>query len=176
MALDSTRAGTASTVRASAGHSNAPERASQTWARCVLPQPGGPCNSTAEAGQSGQPSSRAMAASLLGATRKSSAPKAGRSANSRTNCDVIAHCHGCRIVDRAGEVLSQGKADQDTEDRRDGHRDEEAEQTEQVAEGEQREDDPDRMKIDALADQPGGQEIALGRLADDEDGGDGADR
>jgi len=51
----------------------------------VLPQPGGPCSTAAGDGQSGQRSSQATAASLLGAIRKSSAPKAGRWGNSKAN-------------------------------------------------------------------------------------------
>ena len=31
------------------------------------------------------------------------------------------------------------------------------------------------MQVDALADQPGGEQIAFGRLPDDEDGGDDGD-
>src|SRR5262249_25581839 len=46
---------------------------------------------------------------------------------------------------------------------------EKADEAEQVAEGEHREDDPDRMQPDALADQLGRDDVALDELAEQED-------
>ena len=58
--------------------STASLRARHTWARCVLPEPGGPCTQSAGPGQLGQASIQATASSLQGAMRKSSCPMAAR--------------------------------------------------------------------------------------------------
>ncbi len=52
-----------------------------------------------------------------------------------------------------------------------GYRDQQAGETEQRAKGKEREHQPDRVQADTVADQLGLQDVALDRLADEEDGG-----
>ena len=52
---------------------------------------------------------------------------------------------------------------------RDRHRQQQPDKSEQIAEGEHRENDPDRMQPDALTDQLGRDDIAFDELPDQED-------
>ena len=72
-------------------------------------------------------------------------------------------------VKPAVAVLRHAKARQHAERRRHRHRDQHADEAEDRAEGRQREQQPDRVQPDRLADQPRGQDVALDELAQRED-------
>ena len=59
--------------------------------------------------------------------------------------------------------------------RRERHGQQEADEAEQIAEGEEREHQPDRMEADAVADEIGREEVALDELAEDENADDDQD-
>ena len=79
-------------------------------------------------------------------------------------------------IERALPVLRQREPHQHADNGGRRHRQQHADEAEQRAAGKQREHDPDRMQVDAIADQLGRQKVAFDELTRREDGGDQGDR
>ena len=73
------------------------------------------------------------------------------------------------VVEIALKVSRKRKADKHADGSSGRHRDQQADEAEQRAEGEQREHQPDRMQADALADELRLQDVAFEELAAEED-------
>src|SRR5690349_18652085 len=81
-----------------------------------------------------------------------------------------------RIVEAAGAVAHQREADQDPDDRGGGYRQKHADKAVKRAAGKQREDDPDRMEMDAVADELWGRHVRIDQLPEREDADHDEDR
>ena len=80
------------------------------------------------------------------------------------------------VVIGARQIPGEGEARQHADHRRRRHGEQDAEEAEQGAAGEQRENHPDRVQSHPIADQLGRQDVGLDRLAHQEQAGDPEDR
>ena len=73
------------------------------------------------------------------------------------------------VIEVAGEILPQREAAEHADHGRERHRQQQADEAEQRAEGEQREHQPDRMQADGIADELRRQDVAFEELARGDD-------
>src|SRR5262245_55050742 len=167
--------GTWRSVSARPARNRAPASAPQMAARWLLPDPSGPTSATTRAGQSGQLSMSVSAASLDGPGRKSSRPKlsACGSASASWRGGLGIASGGLRAgVESALAILPEREAVEHTERRGERNRQQQPDESEQVAEREQGKHHPDGVQPHAFPDELRRQYIAFEKLTGEENADD----